>query len=154
MIRFDSMLVKPKCVWEAFIWFENCKQRAEKFKINARFSNTFWLYQHVDRFWVISSWKVKNGSGTPCTCLLEICFKKKIICNFWKCQYSNTYFNFKNWNANLIRFKFDPALFVYELDVFMYFNNKALTRIIHYVTKASMGSSLSFSVWNHLNGVA
>ena len=26
---FDPMLVKPKCVWEAYIYFENCKQTAE-----------------------------------------------------------------------------------------------------------------------------
>ena len=26
----DPLLVKPKCVWEASIYFENCKQTAEK----------------------------------------------------------------------------------------------------------------------------
>ena len=29
---FDTKLVKPKCVWEANIYFENCKQTAEKSK--------------------------------------------------------------------------------------------------------------------------
>ena len=28
----DPMLVKPKCVWEACIYFENCKQTAENSK--------------------------------------------------------------------------------------------------------------------------
>ena len=26
----DPMLVKPKCVWEVYIYFENCKQTADK----------------------------------------------------------------------------------------------------------------------------
>ena len=31
----DPMLVKPKCVWEVYIYFENCKQRAENCKQTA-----------------------------------------------------------------------------------------------------------------------
>ena len=32
---FDPMLVKPKCVWEVYIYFENCKQTAENCKQTA-----------------------------------------------------------------------------------------------------------------------
>ena len=31
----DPMLVKPKCVWEVYIYFENCKQTAENCKQTA-----------------------------------------------------------------------------------------------------------------------
>ena len=50
---FDPMLVKPKCVWEASIYFHFsavylqfsavCLQFS---KINGGLQNTFWLYQH------------------------------------------------------------------------------------------------------------
>ena len=70
---FDPMLVKPKCGWEAYIYFENCKQAAEKLKwIYLSQTHTHFGFHDggskVHRFWVLSSWKVKNVSGTPCRC--------------------------------------------------------------------------------------
>ena len=55
------MLVKPKCVWEAYIWFENCKQTAENCKQTAEKSNPFWLYQHGVKSGPFQSYKLSKS---------------------------------------------------------------------------------------------
>ena len=85
---FDLMLVKPKCVWEVYIYFENCKQTAEKSKwmyasqMHFGFTN---MGSKVDRFRFITSQRVKNGTRTPCTCTLAYVGKHSVrkILPYW-----------------------------------------------------------------------
>ena len=66
---FDQMLDKPKCVWEAYIYFDFsaiCLQFSKQMYASQTHFDFTNMGSKVHFFWVMSSQRSKNETWTPC----------------------------------------------------------------------------------------